>query len=145
MFGIFKRKETPSECWERQEMDRIQQTQESFDTLLAEHRVQFDSAMESSKKASNLMTEVFSFVITQASNKPNSAEYEQAKNKLMSCLVAVQEDESLKGEQEVQELVDDIYKSMDDVGSMVALTSRLKVLVGTPKTPDILTTLNINF
>lgn len=132
MFGFKKR-----DSQEREAMERIQRQQEQFNIAMEQHSMQYDKAVESQKKASNLMQEAATFIVFQAANTQSSDQHEQAKKRLTSCLVAVREDELLKENSEVQNLVDDIYKNMDDIMAMKALMPRLGVLVNTPSVPAI--------
>lgn len=141
MFGSFKRKSLESQ----EEMHSVQQQLEQFDVFMEDHRVQSDKAMESQKKASNLVIETFSFMMSLGMSQQNPTQYEQAKKKLISCLLAVQEDETLKQNAEVQKLVDDIYRNMDDKNAMMKITSRFETLIDVPQAPDILSSFNFTF
>lgn len=139
MFKNFKRNPTES-----QQLSDIQFQQEQFDTILEEHRAQFDKEMESMKKAGALMRETMNFIMDLCITQ-QPTQYEQAKSKLRSHLLAVQEDETLKHNAEVQRLVSDIDRNMDDKDAMVNMIPRLGTLVCTPQAPDILIDFNLKF
>lgn len=132
MFKIFKRNQAVISG-----MDELQKQQEKFDVLMEEHRVQFDRVMESNKKASKLMKATCEFAMSQCMSQQNTEQYEQAKKQLISSLRDVKEDELLKQNQQVQELVEDIYRNMDDKEAMLEIISRINILANALQTPDI--------
>lgn len=136
MFRNFKR---------RTEVSSLQQQQEQVTSFLKEHQKQFDQAMESQKKASDLMLQVYKFMVEFGIQSP-STQHEQTKEQLLSCLQAVQEDKELIANPEVQELINEIYRSMNDKESMMKILPRLGILSNTPSTPpDVLSNLHFKF
>lgn len=136
MFGNFKRRK---EQEVQQELNSLQQQEAQFDALMADHRVQFDKAMESQKKASDLIIAVYAFLVAPVTPQNGSQQYER----LVSLIDEVRKDELLKRESKVQELVEEIYQNLNDKGALSKLTPRLNDLVGVPKTPEL--PINIHF
>ena len=128
--------------FDRRHNDQCETFLKEHKAFLEEHAKQFDSAMESQKKASDLINGTFEFMIGCGMFEQNSTQYEQAKNKLMKCLCAVKEDEALKQNVEVQKLVEEIAKNIDDKDAMMEILDRIGILVGTPQTPDVFSSFN---
>lgn len=143
MFSMFKK--FKSKPVESETIHNVQQQQEQFDAFLKKHREKFDKAMESRIKADALIRGTMEFIMSLCITQQDSTQYEQAKGKLRDYLLAVQEDEILKHNVEVQKLVNDIYSNMDDRDAMGKMIPRLEILVCTPQVPDILNSFNLEF
>lgn len=130
MFGNFKI---------RKEQEVRQKAQ--LDALMADHRAQFDKAMESQKKASDLITAVYAFMLTPVTSQNSSPQYER----LVSLIDEVRKDELLKREPKVQELVEKIYQSLNDRSALLGLLPQLDDLVEVPKTPYFSLNIDIHF